>query len=81
MDYAQFLNDVKTRSDGEVQFIAEQYGLKFSKTEIRALRPLLDDISFHWLFTGVPESFLVKVETAIGREKTQMLFQKYLDSI
>lgn len=81
MDYVQFLNDVKTRSDSEVQFIANQYGISFSTNEIRALRPLLDDISFHWLFTGVPESFIGKVESAIGKEKTQVLFQQYLDSI
>ncbi|MBE1553735.1 hypothetical protein [Sporosarcina limicola] len=80
MDYVQLLNEVKMRSDGEVQTIAWHYGIDLSKKEIGELRPLLNDISFHWIFTGVPESFLDKVKYAIGHEKTAILFQKYLDS-
>lgn len=80
MDYAQLLNEVKTRSDEEVRTLAWQYGIDLSLTEIRALRPLLDDVSFHWLFTGVPESFINKIRSAIGDKKTDILFQKYLDT-
>jgi hypothetical protein len=80
MDYTQFLNDVKTRDDYEVQTIARTYGINLSITEIRALRPLLNDISFHWILTGIPESFVKKVRNAIGDEKTEMLFRMYLDS-
>jgi len=80
VDYAQLLNEVKMRSDDEVIIIARQYGIDFSKSEIRALRPLLDEISFHWLFTGVPETFINKVRGAIGDTKTEILFKKYLDS-
>ena len=80
MDYAQLLNEVKMRSDEEVKTLAWQYGVDLSMTEIRALRPLLDDVSFHWLFTGVPESFINKIRRAIGDKKTDILFQKYLDT-
>ena len=80
MDYAQLLSEVKMRSDEEVKALARQYGVDLSITEIRALRPLLDDVSFHWLFTGVPESFLNKIRRAIGDKKTDILFQKYLDT-
>jgi hypothetical protein len=80
MDYVQFLNEVKTRSDAEVKVIASQFGIDLSKTEIRTLRPLLDEISFHWLFTGVPETFINKIRVVIGDKKTEMLFKKYLDS-
>ncbi|MEK5038863.1 hypothetical protein [Sporosarcina sp. FSL K6-3457] len=80
MDYTQLLNEVKTRSDEDVKILARQYGVDLSITEIRALRPLLDDVSFHWLFTGVPESFLNKIRRAIGDKKTEILFQKYLDT-
>lgn len=80
MDYAQLLNEVKTKSDEEVRALAWQYGVDLSLTEIRALRPLLDDVSFHWLFTGVPESFINKIRGAIGDKKTDILFQKYLDT-
>lgn len=80
MDYVQLLNEVKMRSDAEVQSIAWHYGIDLSKSEIRALRPLLDDISFHWIFTGVPESFINRVKSVIGDDKTAILFQKYLDA-
>ena len=60
MDYVQFLNEVKTRSDAEVKVIARSYGIDLSTSEIRALRPLLDEISFHWIFTGIPEMFINK---------------------
>lgn len=80
MDYAQLLTEVKMRSDEEVKELAGQYGIDLSITEIRTLRPLLDDISFHWLFTGVPESFINKIRGAIGNKKTEILFQKYLNT-
>jgi hypothetical protein len=80
MDYAQQINDVKKKRDDEDKTIARQYGIDFSKSEIRALRPLLDEISFHWLFTGVPETFINKIRGAIGDKKTEILFKKYLDS-
>ncbi|MBO0586516.1 hypothetical protein [Sporosarcina sp. E16_8] len=81
MDFAQLVNEVKSKSDDEAIIIAKQYGIDFSKTEIRALRPLLDEISFHWLFTGIPETFITKIRGAIGDKKTDVLFKKYLDSI
>ncbi|MFJ7933643.1 hypothetical protein [Sporosarcina sp. NPDC096371] len=80
VDYAQLLNEVKLRSDEDVKVLARQYGVELSITEIRALRPLLDDVSFHWLFTGVPESFINKIRKAIGNRKTEILFQKYIDT-
>lgn len=67
-------------SDEEVKRISASYGINLSLTEIRALRPLLDEISFHWLFTGIPDSFMLKVQQAIGREKTETLFHMYLDA-
>ncbi len=81
MDFAQLVNEVKSKSDDEAIIIARQYGIDLSKTEIRALRPLLDEISFHWLFTGIPEIFITKIRGAIGDNKTDILFKKYLDSI
>ena len=81
MDYVQFMNDVKMKSDSEVQLIARSHGIDLSKTEIRALRPLLNEVSFHWVFTGIPESFIDRVRMAIGDQQTEMLFRKYLDAI
>lgn len=80
VDYAQLLSEIKMRSDDEVKVIAKQHGIDLSTSEIRALRPLLDEVSFHWLFTGIPESFINKVRKAIGNKKTEILFKKYLDA-
>lgn len=81
MDYMQFLNEVKTSSDSEVKSMAKSYGFDFSTAEIRALRPLLDDISFHWIFTGIPEVFIKKVRIAIGEKKTEKFLRMYLDAM
>lgn len=80
MDYFRLLNELKMMDDREAQSLARYYGIDFSVQEIRSLRPLLDEVSFHWMFTGVPERFIHKVEMAIGQEKTRMLLEKYLDT-
>lgn len=81
MDFFQLLNEVKMNSDSEVKKFARTYGINLTTTEISALRPLLDDISFHWVFTGIPESFMTKVQQAIGYKKADLLYQMYLDAI
>ena len=80
MDYMQFLNEVKSSSDSEVKRIAASYGIDLSTSEIRALRLLVDDISFHWIFTGIPEVFISKVRIAIGDQKTEQLLRMYYDA-
>jgi hypothetical protein len=77
----QMLNEIKRKSDEEAKLLADAYGINLSIREIRALRPLLDEISFHWIFTGIPESFITKVKRAVGDKKGEELFQKYLDMI
>ncbi|MDN4609051.1 hypothetical protein [Sporosarcina highlanderae] len=81
MDYMQILNEIKTKSDHEAKLLADAYGINLSVKEIHALRPLLDEISFHWLFTGIPESFIAKVKFAVGEKKGEELFRQYLDMI
>lgn len=61
--------------------LADAYGINLSISEIKALRPLLDEISFHWIFTGIPESFIAKVKYAVGEKKGEELFRQYLDMI
>ena len=75
------LNEIKMKSDKEAKLLADAYGIDLSINEIRALRPLLDEISFHWLFTGIPESFIAKVKYAVGDKKGEELFRRYLDMI
>ena len=81
MDFMRILNEIKMKSDQEAKLLADAYGIDLSIREIRALRPLLDEISFHWLFTGIPESFINKVKHAVGDKKGDELFRKYLDMI
>lgn len=77
MNFLQFLNEVKMSSNEEVQAIAASYEVYFSIQEIELLRPLLDDVSLHWLFTGIPSSFIARVEQIIGTHQTNELLQMY----
>lgn len=79
MELLQFINQLKTCSVEEAQQLASTYGIALTAAEIQALRPLLDEISFHWLFSGVPESFITKVKQAVGEKKGEELFRSYLD--
>lgn len=79
MDYLQLINEMKMRSDKEAQQMARHYGIDLSLDEIKRLRPLLDTISFHWIFTGIPESFIDQVRGVIGDAKTNLLLQKYIE--
>lgn len=77
MDFLQFVNEVKTSSNQEVKSMAASYGLHFSIQEIEDLRPLVDEVSFHWFFTGIPQAFIQKVQQAIGAEKTNEILAMY----
>jgi hypothetical protein len=80
MDYVQLLNELKTSSDYDVKAFASSYGIDLTTSEIRALRPLLDEVSFHWIFTGIPEVFIKKVRIAIGDRKAEQLLKMYFDA-
>lgn len=80
MDFLQFLNEVKVSSDEKVQALAASYEVHFSIQEIQLLRPLLDEVSFHWLFTGIPTHFIQRVEQVIGPQKTDDFLQMYYDA-
>lgn len=77
MDFLQFVNEVKTSSNQEVKSLAASYGVHFSIQEIENLRPLIDEVSFHWFFMGIPQSFIDKVQQAIGVSKTNELLAMY----
>lgn len=80
MDLVQFLGVLKTSSNVDVQRFARSYNVHLSVNEIQNLRPLLDDISMHWLVTGVPDSFIEKVRRILGSRKTDALLQMYYDA-
>lgn len=79
LDYTRLLLEMKKRSDEEMLKMSKSYGLDFSVEEIRRLRPLLDEISMHWILTGVPESFISKVERILGQKRTHQLLEDYLN--
>ncbi|GEM_PF-375900 len=79
MDYSRLLMDMKKKPDEEMYMLARSYGLDFSVEEIRQLRPLLDEVSFHWILTGVPETFVSKVAAVIGEGRTNQILEDYLN--
>lgn len=79
MDYTRLLLEMKKRSDDEMLKMSKSYGLDFTVEEIGMLRPLLDEISMHWILTGVPESFISKVERILGQKRTNQLLEDYLN--
>lgn len=81
MDFLNLLNDIQRKSDRDVQQLASFYEVNLSIEEIRLLRPLLNDISIHWYFTGIPNTFIHKVEKVIGPSKTAEFLKRYEESI
>lgn len=77
MDFLNLLNDIQQKNDQEVQQLADSYGVFLTTDEISLLRPLVNDISIHWYFTGIPTSFLHKVEQIVGSDKMQELLNMY----
>lgn len=78
MDWLQLIQELKQMPDREAQRYAASYGVHLTVDEIRRLRPLLDEISIHWLFTGIPPSFVNRVAEIIGYERTKMYMEEYL---
>ena len=79
MDYTRLLLEMKVRSDEEIYRLSRSYGLDFAIEEIQQLRPLLDEISMHWILTGVPETFISKVARIIGEKRTNQILDDYLN--
>lgn len=78
MNLNGMIADLKRMSDRELRELAAQYGVELSSGEVRKLRPLLDEVSFSFLWTGVPEPFIRKVESIIGPERTRRIMDQYL---
>lgn len=76
MDIMQLISEIRQKSDSEVEKMAKAYGVPLSKSEIKKLRPLLDEFSFHWLILGVPKSVIERIEKILGKEKTNKIFEQ-----
>jgi len=77
VDFLNLLNDIQTKSEEEVQQLAAFYGIHLTISEIIQLRPLLQEVSIHWYFTGIPSSFLLKIERILGKAKTKEFLAMY----
>lgn len=76
MDILQLINEIRQKSDSEVEKMAKAYGVPLTKSEIKKLRPLLDEFSFHWLIVGVPKSIISKIDKVLGKEKANSIFEQ-----
>lgn len=77
MDLLQLIQEIKQLSDEEAVRYAAGYGVELSADEVTKLRPMLDEVSVHWLFTGIPASFIERVSAIIGYEKTMIYLDQY----
>lgn len=77
LDLLQLIQEIKQLSDEEAVRYAAGFGVELSEREVGKLRPLLDEVSIHWLFTGIPSSFIEKVSAIIGYEKTMIYLDQY----
>ncbi|MFC4411104.1 hypothetical protein ACFOZY_11810 [Chungangia koreensis] len=76
MDILQLINEIRQKSDSEVEKLAKANGIPLSKSEIKKLRPLLEEFSFHWLIIGVPKSIIERIEKILGKEKANRIFDQ-----
>ncbi|WP_301107410.1 hypothetical protein [Sporosarcina sp.] len=77
MDLLQLIQEIKQLSDQDAQNYAANNGVQLSVKQIQQLRPLLDEVSLSWLFTGIPTAFLEKVSAIIGYEEMMLYMEQY----
>lgn len=69
----QFLQQLMHSSDKEIVALARTEGFNISTSEVKKLRPYLEQFSFSWLFLGIPKDILVEIETVLGRKRSRQL--------
>ncbi|MFJ7839663.1 endonuclease IV [Lysinibacillus sphaericus] len=69
----QFLQQLSQSSDKEVVAIARAEGFDITTSEVKKLRPYLEQFSFSWLFLGIPKDVLSEVEAVLGRTRSRQL--------
>lgn len=77
MDLLQLIQEIKQLSDHEAKNYAAAQGVQLTVKQIQQLRPLLDEVSLSWLFTGIPAAFLEKVSSIIGYETMMLYMEQY----
>ncbi len=69
----QFLQQLAQSTDKEIVAIAREEGFSITTSEVKKLRPYLEQFSFSWLFLGIPKDILVEVEDVLGRKRSRHL--------
>jgi len=69
----QFLQQLAQSTDKEIVAIAREEGFDITTSEVKKLRPYLEQFSFSWLFLGIPKDILVEVEAVLGRKRSRQL--------
>ena len=73
MKQVEILEAFLNKSDKEIIHFARDYGVELSIQEVRSLRPIAQNASVTWLFTGIPNQVLKEIEQIIGRKKLKKL--------
>ena len=69
----QFLQQLARSTDKEIVEFARAEGFEIRKSEVKKLRPYLEQFSLSWLFVGIPKDILVEVEAVLGRDRSRQL--------
>ena len=73
----QFLQQLARSSDKEIVEFARAEGFEISKSEVKKLRPYLEQFSLSWLFVGIPKDILIEVEAVLGRKRSRELIAMF----
>lgn len=74
MELMEFIQDIKKKTDDEIATLTKAFPVSLTKNEVKELRPLLEQVSFHWVFTGVPSSVKKEIAKVIGKSRAKELF-------
>lgn len=53
--------------------MAKAEGFDITTREVRKLRPYLNQVSFSWLFFGIPNDVAQEMEKVLGRKRSRQL--------
>jgi hypothetical protein len=74
MDLIEFIQESKKKTDDEIAAITKAFPVSLTKNEVKELRPIFEQASFHWIFTGVPSSVKKEIAKVIGKSRAKSLF-------
>lgn len=70
---SSFIQMLKSMSDEEIVIMAKSEGFDLTLREVQKLRPYIHQISFSWLFFGIPNDVAQALENILGRKRSRQL--------